>query len=106
MAGRAQCRTKRRRHAVITGLLALLLAVLAGAGPAAAATLPVSSSGATQVAFSPDGSLLAAGYADGTVRLWSVASGQAYGPVLRRGAGAAGGATGMAFSPDGSLLAA
>jgi WD40 repeat protein len=53
------------------------------------------------VAFSPDGSLLAVGYGDGTVQLWNPATGQPDQPPLPAGSGV----NGVAFSPDGSLLA-
>ena len=53
------------------------------------------------MAFSPDGKLLATADADGTVRLWNPASGQA--PLASyTGNGAV---NGVAFSPDGKLLA-
>jgi len=50
------------------------------------------------LAFSPDGSILAAGFNDGYVRLYSLLDGQMLG-VLN------GNAQSLAFSPDGSLLA-
>jgi WD40 repeat protein len=56
----------------------------------------------TSVAFSPDGSLLAAGSLDNTVQLWDVASGE---PVGRPLIGHTGGVNAVAFSPDGRLLA-
>jgi WD domain, G-beta repeat len=110
MAERDRCRTRQRRHAVTTGLLALSVAALTtvGTAPAAAARAEAvlsSSSGVTAVAFSRDGTLLASGYADGAVRLWDVAAGQIQGPVLLAGSGAAGAVNGVAFSPDGTLLA-
>jgi hypothetical protein len=55
----------------------------------------------TQVAFSPDGKLLATGGQSGAVQLWDPASGA----EIRRVAGQhAASITALAFSPDGSLL--
>ena len=53
------------------------------------------------MAFTPDGNILATGSADGTARLWSVASGQ----CLRALTNHAGSVLSLAFSPDGNLLA-
>ena len=55
-------------------------------------------------AFSPDG-ILASADADGTVRLWNPATGQAVGAPLQAVTGAGGAVDGVAFSPDGTLLA-
>jgi len=58
--------------------------------------------GATAVAFSRHGQLLASGYGDGTVRLWNPVTEQAVGAPLHAGTGSV---TGVAFSPGGTLLA-
>jgi WD40 repeat protein/tetratricopeptide (TPR) repeat protein/serine/threonine protein kinase len=56
---------------------------------------------ANAVAYSPDGTTLACGYADGAVKLWDAATGQA-----RVGLpGHSQGVSGVAFSPDGGTLA-
>jgi WD40 repeat protein/transcriptional regulator with XRE-family HTH domain len=55
------------------------------------------------VAFSPDGKLLASADADGTVRLWNPATGQAVGTPIH--ASTRHGVYGVAFSPNGKLLA-
>ena len=57
------------------------------------------------MAFSPDGTLLAAAYGDGYVRLWNPVTGQAVGAPLPADTGLGGGVYGVAFSPDGKLLA-
>jgi WD40 repeat protein/nucleoside phosphorylase len=53
------------------------------------------------VAFSPDGALLAAGYADGTVVVWDGATGGAVRVLEAHSKGV----TSVAFSPDGRVLA-
>ena len=57
---------------------------------------------ATSVAFSPNGTTLAAGNADGTVRLWDMATGRQIGRPLT---GPADPVTSVTFSPDGTTLA-
>ena len=60
--------------------------------------------GAQDVAFSPDGTLLAAAYGDGYVRLWNPATGQPVGAALPADPGGSA-LGGVAFSPHGKLLA-
>jgi len=51
------------------------------------------------VAISPDGSLVASGSDDTTIRFWSTSTGAAIGePLIRH----SGGVTAVAFSPDGT----
>ncbi|GAA4239717.1 serine/threonine-protein kinase [Actinomadura meridiana] len=60
------------------------------------------SGGVETLAFSPDGTTLATGAADKTVRLWNVASRKPVGPPL---AGHSDRVSALAFSPDGKTLA-
>jgi WD40 repeat protein len=53
------------------------------------------------VAFSPDGTVLATGAYDNTVRLWSVSEGKPLGTMMEH----TDKVHSVAFSPDGTLLA-
>jgi WD domain, G-beta repeat len=59
----------------------------------------------TWAAFNPNSKLLAIAEADGYVRLWNLATGQAAGAPFPADIGKAGGVLGVTFSPDGKLLA-
>jgi WD40 repeat protein len=63
--------------------------------------LPGPAGAVSAVAFAPDGSRLASGSADGTVRLWDVAAGK----QLRQWTGHRAGVKAVAFSPDTTKLA-
>ena len=73
-------------------------------GQPVGAPLRVAPHGGTpnEVAFSPDGRLLATSDTNGTVRVWDVATGRPAGVPMSEDTGSMGG---LAFSPDNKLLA-
>jgi WD40 repeat protein len=68
--------------------------------PALILALPRWSGVLHEMAFSPDGRLLASGNADNTVQVWDAASGEQLRTLTH-----AANVCGVAFSPDGQLLA-
>ena len=64
-------------------------------------TLEGHTSGVSSVSFSPDGSTLASGSGDDTVRLWDVVTGEAIATLE----GHTSGVSSVSFSPDGATLA-
>ncbi|WP_261558378.1 pentapeptide repeat-containing protein, partial [Frankia tisae] len=82
------------------GAAELGAAAIPGPDHADAVTAPATAA-QNSVAFSPDGAVLATAAADGTARLWEVATGR----PLRTLTGHDGSVWSVAFSPDGTLLA-
>jgi len=78
-----------------------MLAAAARTGRPLSARLTGPTGAVTSVAFSPDGETLATGNADGTVRLWDVATDRQITALT----GPGGAVNSVAFSPDGTTLA-
>jgi Novel STAND NTPase 1/WD domain, G-beta repeat len=76
-------------------------AMLAAAGRPGSAVLTSPGGAVTSIAFTPHGQILATGNADGTVRLWDLASRRQITALT----GPAGAVTSVAFSPHGQILA-
>jgi len=94
--------TSKGRFALGLLLLAVCFATAGGAEALPSArTLEGHSGKVYSVAIFPDGTLLASGSADNTVRLWNVTTGA----EVRRLAGHTNSVYSVAFSPDGTLLA-
>jgi WD40 repeat protein len=90
------------RHIFLTGRVNFATSGLVRQATSRLLAIPSSVKGVT---FSPDGYVLAGAYGDGTIRLWNLATGHLYGPVLRAGSGPQPSVNAVAFSPDGHLLA-
>ena len=95
-------------HSALLASIGLILAPLAVVHASASptelhpvATLEGHADWVRSVSFSPDGTLLASGSKDNTIRLWDVSSGQLK-AILE---GHAGWINSVSFSPDGTLLA-
>jgi WD40 repeat protein len=69
-------------------------------------TFPALASPIESLAVSPDGTVVATGVDDGTVRLWDVTTGKQVGQPLIAGASKGATVESVAFSPDGSMIAA
>ena len=82
-------------------ILLTIFSVNTSAQDVAFTTLEGHWSDVRSVSFSPDGSLLASGSSDDTIRLWDVKTGN----LLHTLTGHRGGVLSVSFSPDGSLLA-